>query len=554
MKRLLLFVTLFALTINQLFAQTYVRSASGANNVFPFGSTIADRVQYLYMPSDFIPAVPMGTITTVYFRAASTGTSSFTNLNILIGTTTLTAMPTGSNPWITGLNTCYTASSVSVSHVNGSWFSFTLSSPFFWDGTSNLIIDIYRNNSYTGGITLQQGSVGGNRRMWGLFGSGTSNGGGAGSAELALDIIPGSPCTKAIATATTNINSTSATVNWNAVPGSFKYEYLIDTTTPGKVYQPIVSTTATSAFVTGLIPNKMHYLRVRNYCSAISYSMWDTMAFMTLPPCNKPISFAVGYVDSNSAQIQWDTANNVVSWRFLVDTNRADPSNSNPGIINTTNRFRSLTGLAEGRWHYVHIKTKCVMNDSSGWYLDSFYTPTPCRKPELQLSYLSPNNAVIYWSPVKTVVNYEYFFGKDMPTLGTPIKSPSIQTPYIQPNKSYTVYVKCNCSDNGIKTSSGWASIDYTTPPPLSINNNSYQKTSIETYPNPVKNSLVIKLNGNAKGKATATITDVKGAVVRNISIDNATTNVDVAGLASGVYILQYSDAENNMTTKFTKE
>jgi len=88
----------------------------------------------------------------------------------------------------------------------------------------------------------------------------------------------------------------------------------------------------------------------------------------------------------------------------------------------------------------------------------------------------------------------------------------------------------------------------------LSINNNSYQKTSIETYPNPVKNSLVIKLNGNAKGKATATITDVKGAVVRNISIDNATTNVDVAGLASGVYILQYSDAENNMTTKFTKE
>ncbi|OSZ81696.1 hypothetical protein CAP35_00050, partial [Chitinophagaceae bacterium IBVUCB1] len=326
MKKILSILVVLLLSVSAK-AQTYVCSQSGANNVFPFGSTIADRVQYLYMPTDFIPAVPMGTITTIYFRAASTNTSSFTNLGISIGTTTLTAMPTGINPWITGLTPSYFASSATVSHVSGQWFSFTLATPFFWDGTSNIIIDIYRNNSYTGGITLQQGGSNGNRRMWGLNANTTSNGGGSGCAELALDIIPGSPCTKAIATATTNINSTSATVNWNAVPGSFRYEYLIDTTTPGKIYQPIVSTTATSAFVTGLIPNKMHYLRVRNYCNAISYSMWDTMAFMTLPPCNKIPKIAIGYVDSNSAQIQWDTANNVVNWRFLIDTNRADPAN-----------------------------------------------------------------------------------------------------------------------------------------------------------------------------------------------------------------------------------
>ncbi|OSZ81695.1 hypothetical protein CAP35_00045, partial [Chitinophagaceae bacterium IBVUCB1] len=170
--------------------------------------------------------------------------------------------------------------------------------------------------------------------------------------------------------------------------------------------------------------------------------------------------------------------------------------------------------------------------------------------------YISANNAVIYWNPVKTVVNYEYYFGSifSLPGNGTPLYVASLQTPYLQPSTSYSAHVRCNCVDNGIKSSSGWSSLDFTSEPPLNISANAHIKPSIETYPNPVKNNLVIKLNGAAKGKATASITDVKGAVVRSIVIDNATTNVDVAGLASGVYMLQYADAENNITTKFTKE
>lgn len=538
------------------FAQTYVRSASGANNVFPFGSTIADKVQYLYMPADFVPTVPMGTITTIYFKAASTGTSTFTNLNILIGTTTLTAMPTGINPWITGLTTCYSASTATVTHVSGNWFSFTLSSPFFWDGTSNLIIDIYRNNSYSGGITLQQGSAGGNRRMWGLSTSTTSNGGGTGSAELALDIIPGSPCTRTTATAATTVSSMAAQVNWTPVTGSFQYEYVIDTTTPGKVLKAPVITTATSAYVTGLIPGKTHYLRVRNYCSAISYSLWDTIAFTTLPPCNKPSGFIASNVDSNSGNIQWLQEPNVTGYQYLVDTFRNAPLSTNPNIknVSSTGNFQALTGLEEGRWHYVHIRARCVMNDSSVWSLDSFYTPTPCRKPTLALTHLTSNNSIVSWAPVKTAYQYEYYFGSaaTLPPNGTPVKVPSIQTPYLLPGTNYSAHVRCLCIDNGIKQASGWASIDYTSQFATSVVN-AEGETTIKLYPNPVTDVLSIK--AGAKFRDTRlTILNLKGQTLNTFTLQGAEGQIDVSSYSPGVYILQYTDNEQTQNIKFTKQ
>ncbi len=553
MRKILLFVTLLSFCVNS-FAQTptYIRSASGANNSFPFNTTSSNMVQNLFYASDFVPTLPMGTITKIYYKSATTTTSTFSNVTIKIGTTTLTGFTAG--PWNTGLTTVFGPATYSNSFVSGQWFEFVLSTPFFYDGTSNFIVEASQT-SYTSGVIIQQGSVGGNRRKWGNVTSTTSSAG-TGSPYFGIDIIPGSPCTKAIGAPATNINSTSATINWNSVPGSFKYEYIIDTTNPGQAYTTITSTTATSAFVTGLIPNKLHFMRVRNYCSAISYSMWDTVAFTTLPPCEKIPKINIGYVDSNSAVFQWDTASNVVSWRYLVDTIRANPSNGNPLIENTTNRFRSLTGLKEGTWYYVHVKTKCVQNDSSAWALDSFYTPTPCRKPVLQLAYLSSNNAVIYWDPVKTVVNYEYFFGSvwDLPGNGTPLYVPSLQTPFLQPKTNYSVHVRCNCNDNNIKTSSGWASLDFTSEPPLSVHNTPAQKLSLETYPNPVKQKLTLDLKGLMKGKASVSITDLKGAVIRNVPLESNITTIDVSALASGVYILQYTDSDSNFTTKFTKE
>lgn len=551
-KHLSKIVFLICMLAQTAFAQTYVRTSTGANNVFPFGNA-TNRVQYLYYPSDFTPAVPMGVITKVYFKAASTTTSTYANMTLDIGTTSLTAMPTGAGPWITGLSQAFFSSSYTISATSGNWFVFNLTTPFFWDGTSNIIIDAYSNSS--GSITLTQGSGGGSRRMWGVNGNVNCNAGGTGSAELALDIIPGSPCTRTTALPATNIASTRATVNWAPVTGSFQYEYVIDTTIPGMAIKPIVATTATSALVTGLYPNKTHYLRVRNYCSAISYSMWDTIAFTTLPPCKTPYGFLASNIDSNNATIQWTQDPNVTSFRLLVDTVRSNPFPTNPNIINMTTNFRTLTGLQEGRWHYVHVLSNCVQNDSSGWSLDSFYTPTPCRRPALSLTHLTANNAVISWPAVPTAYKYEYYFGSlsSLPGNGTPLIAPALQTPYLQPKTSYSAHVRCMCSDNGVKQSSAWSSIDFTTEPPLGVANTANATLSLEAYPNPVKDVLNIKATG-LNGTANVQITDIKGRLMNSLVIDAAQTSVNVNHYAPGVYILQYTDNEKVQNLKFTKQ
>lgn len=551
LSQVLLAVLLFGSYLSQ--AQTYIRTATGANNVFPFGSS-TNRVQYLYYPSDFTPAVPMGVITKVYFRAASTTTSTYTNMTLDIGTTTLTAMPTGSNPWITGLTNAFFSPSYTISAVSGNWFVFNLTTPFFWDGTSNIIIDIYSNSA--GSITLTQGSVGGNRRMWGVNGNTTSNGGGAGSATLALDIIPGSPCTRTTPMAATTISSMAAQVNWAPVTGSFQYEYVIDTTTPGKVLKAPVITTATTAYVTGLIPGKTHYLRVRNYCSAVSYSLWDTIAFTTLPPCNKPSGFIASNVDSNSGNIQWLQEPNVTGYQYLVDTFRNAPLSTNPNIknVSSTGNFQPLTGLEEGRWHYVHIRARCVMNDSSAWSLDSFYTPTPCRKPTLALTHLTSNNSIVSWAPVKTAKQYEYYFGSasTLPPNGTPVKITSVQTPYLLPATNYSVHVRCMCEDNGIKQSSGWSSIDFTSQFATGISNTE-SEAPIMLYPNPVTDVLSIKAGPKFRD-TRLTILNLKGQTLGSFTLQGTEGNIDVSSYTPGVYILQYTDNEQTQNIKFTKQ
>lgn len=553
-----LVIVLLCMLANVVHAQTYIRTATGANNYFPLGtgslSSTNNRVQYLYYASDFTPAVPMGVITKVYFKAGITSTFTYTDMTLQIGTTTLTGMPTAATPWISGLTTCYYASSRTITAVSGNWFEFTLTSPFFWDGTSNLIVDIY--SASNGTIILEQGSIGGNRRMWGTYNATNSVAGGAGSASLALDIIPGSPCTKTTALAATNIASTRATVNWTPVTGSFKYEYVIDTTTPGMAITPITSTTSTSALVTGLYPNKTHYLRVRNYCSAVSYSLWDTIAFTTLPPCKVPYGFIASNVDSNSGYIQWTQDPNVTGYDILVDTFRNDPLSTNPNITTQTTNSKNLTGLKEGRWQYVHIRAKCVQNDSSGWSLDSFYTPTPCRKPNPAVTFVNANNAIVAWAPVATAYTYEYYFGSasSIPPNGTPLTVPTLQTPYLQPKTGYSVHVRCMCSDNNIKTNSGWSSIDFTTTPALGIENaNAGAALQIDAYPNPVKDILNIKATG-LKGTANIQITDVKGRVMNNLVIDAEQTSLNVSHYAAGIYILQYTDNDKVQNIKFTKQ
>lgn len=78
---------------------------------------------------------------------------------------------------------------------------------------------------------------------------------------------------------------------------------------------------------------------------------------------------------------------------------------------------------------------------------------------------------------------------------------------------------------------------------------------NIEAYPNPVKNTVSVKVNGTINGKGSVTITDVTGRVVKTATdVADNKAEINVSNLASGMYLLNYTDDVRNESIKINKQ
>jgi hypothetical protein len=78
---------------------------------------------------------------------------------------------------------------------------------------------------------------------------------------------------------------------------------------------------------------------------------------------------------------------------------------------------------------------------------------------------------------------------------------------------------------------------------------------AIEAYPNPVKSVVSVKVDGVVTGKGTVVVTDVTGKVVKSATeVKDNGAEINVSDLASGVYLLNYTDDVRNESIKITKQ
>lgn len=138
-------VLLLALTATAFTQQFYNYNTGGAANTFPFGTLPATgkTTQTLYLPGEFNnpSAPPAGNITKIYYRAASTGSGTYTSLKIRMGLTTDIDLPPTS--WYAGtLTTVLNQSNYVITSTSGSFVSITLDTPFLFDPTKSLVVEI----------------------------------------------------------------------------------------------------------------------------------------------------------------------------------------------------------------------------------------------------------------------------------------------------------------------------------------------------------------------------------------------------------------------------
>jgi len=123
----------------------YYNSNGTANaNSFPFNQGPGKRIQTLIKAGDFgtPSSAPSGHITHFYVRIAAgypLGPATYTGLNIKFGQTTLTALPTS---FIALTDTVYYKASVTLTAAASTWLVFTLDTPYEYDSTKSLVIEI----------------------------------------------------------------------------------------------------------------------------------------------------------------------------------------------------------------------------------------------------------------------------------------------------------------------------------------------------------------------------------------------------------------------------
>lgn len=202
---LLFFSSICAFAQPQYFNNTYV----GGSNAIPFtpnSSTTFQRAQFVWGPGSFTGAT-VGAISKVYFYAASTTTSTFSNFVVRLGTSNTN--PLSSAAWYTAtMQTALTSSSYTISTTTSGWAAITLTTPVAYDPSKFLIIDITSTGTTAGGFSINQQTltmVPG--RVYGTAAAGTPSGGDNLTPDFGFDLLksandvgitalvsPSSPC------------------------------------------------------------------------------------------------------------------------------------------------------------------------------------------------------------------------------------------------------------------------------------------------------------------------------------------------------------------------
>lgn len=288
------------LSVTTGFSQTGtigIGSGTSTNGLIPINSCYNyNYTQQIVKASEYATGGGIsGEITKIRYYYSSGGTT-FGNWNewtVYLGHTTKTEF-SANDDWepVANLTQVYSGA---ITPVGGNWFEITLSTPFNYDGTSNLIVAVDENLSgFSCTANFGSYSSTSNTGLY-YYSDGTnpdpaSPPNGTRTSTLARLQFEGSvaSCLPPTALSLAGLGTDSADVSWTAetnASGGYEYYYNTSGDTPdaSQTASGSVAAGETTANVTGLTPNTMYYVWVRSLCDGSDVSAWSSsISFTTL--------------------------------------------------------------------------------------------------------------------------------------------------------------------------------------------------------------------------------------------------------------------------------
>jgi hypothetical protein len=541
MKQILFFCSCLLIVLNG-YAQTpaYYTNQGTSNNIYPFGSTTSNnKVQWLYLSSDFNVPLPSGQINRVYFRTWNgTYSATYTSLNIRFISTSLTGFPS-TTAWVTGAVSAASYTTFSTGSVPAyTWYAVDLQTPYQYTNGDNLIVEIEHNGA-SGSVTnnCQAGPGGTTRRLWGNYGSTTPSSGATGSyGDIGFDMIL---CQPPATVTTTNISVQGATHSWTPVSGSLGYEYVLDQNA-GSPTGSGTFTSSTSYVSSGLNLNTTYYFHVRNICSN-GYSAWQNISFTTLNAyCLPPDNILKTNLTATSVDLVWSKMPTSDWYEYHVDLAPFPPLPSG-NTKNTTNFTAHVSGLQPGTQYYIFMRSICLNGaDTSYWKKDSLITQFHCDQPQITVNGFGTTTPSATWMPVPTAVAYEYVVTQSPqdPAFGKETQATSLNLNIPADGTDQYLHVRTKCNSQFLFSQWSTAALRATPSGITNVNTGN----SVEVYPNPANDHVTVNVKQVQTTDATISVTDITGKTLITLPVSDAKTTVNIQGLVPGIYILKYTD------------
>ncbi|MFA6201032.1 MAG: choice-of-anchor J domain-containing protein, partial [Bacteroidales bacterium] len=374
MKRLLFFLMAMIFAI-QGWTQVDVQIGNGTTNYYdPLPGWYGwNRSAYLYK-ADEIGVFNGGTINSISFQIQSASTGSTAQLNVYIKDTSIAQMPSlASSNWNglkTGATLVYQSTAFAGSPVG--WITITFTTPYVYNGTSNLVVYIEGQGcSTSGGCASQCYNHVSTASHWYCrkdtsapddnAASVSSTGQENNRANIKFNITPnGDFCYPPDNLLASNITTSSADLAWttNASGNSWVVQYKpsLDATWSADDYA-----TSGSYLLQGLTASSAYDVRIKSIC-ATDESSWRTISFRT----------ACGAI----TDFPWEESFETTPWAAAVAPGNAlAPDcwiNINGGYSSTSYIWRRTSTAA-----YVHSGTGAAQMYTSASYATNDWLITP---------------------------------------------------------------------------------------------------------------------------------------------------------------------------------
>jgi hypothetical protein len=275
-----------------------------------------------------------------------------------------------------------------------------------------------------------------------------------------------------------------------------------------------------------------------------------------IEPCETPTNLAVGSITQNEATATWTPGGSESAW--IVQYKAASATNWTP-VAATVNSY-TMTGLTANTQYQVRVQSACSDGTASPWTEPVTFTtlpedtPEPCETPtDLVALDVTSSTITFTWTDHSDSYSWNIMWTWDA-TLAGPV--PTSNKPYtmqdLHPNTTYTIRVQTICAGIG---ESGWS--EPLTVTTLGVGIDDHLLNSINLFPNPANDIINVQCTMNNVQVEALEVFDVYGKLINTVETvctPSLQTQINVSGLAAGMYFVRVTTEEGVVTKSFVKK